>query len=86
MSRKESIYVQGTEVTLFFKPDGKEYICLTDIAKYRNSLEPSSVINNWMRSRSTIEFVGLWEQLNNPDFKPLDFERFSLAPIYNRCA
>jgi hypothetical protein len=49
---------------------------LTDIARYRNSAEPFSIINNWMRSRSTIEFIGLWEKLNNPDFKPIEFERF----------
>ena len=49
---------------------------MTDIARYRNSQEPFAVINNWMRSRSTIEFLGLWEKLCNPDFKPLEFERF----------
>jgi hypothetical protein len=49
---------------------------LTDIARYRNSQEPFAVINNWMRSRSTIEFIGLWEKLCNPLFKPLEFERF----------
>ena len=78
MNKKSKITVQGTEITLFFKPDGKDYISLTDIAKYRNSAEPFSVINNWMRNRSTIEFIGLWEQLNNPDFKPLEFERFKM--------
>ncbi|MDR1269318.1 MAG: KilA-N domain-containing protein, partial [Planctomycetaceae bacterium] len=56
MSKKETINVQGTEVTLLSKPDGVDYICITDIAKYRNSMEPFSIINNWMRSRSTIEF------------------------------
>lgn len=54
----------------------QDYISLTDIARYRNSQEPFAVINNWMRSRSTIEFLGLWEKLCNPDFKPLEFERF----------
>jgi hypothetical protein len=78
MSKKEKITVQGTEITLFLKPDGKDYISITDIAKYRNSLEPFSVINNWMRTRSTIEFIGLWEQLNNPDFKPIEFDRFRM--------
>jgi hypothetical protein len=52
------------------------YISLTDIAKYRNKQEPFASINNWMRGRSTIEFLGLWEKLSNPDFKPLEFERF----------
>jgi hypothetical protein len=78
MAKKETINVQGTEVTLLFKPDGVDYICITDIAKYRNSVEPFSIINNWMRSRSTIEFIGLWEQLNNPDFKPIEFDRFKM--------
>ena len=69
------IIVQNKEITLLNKAVG-EFISLTDIAKYRNSEEPFSVINNWMRSRSTIEFVGLWEKLNNPDFKPIEFDRF----------
>ena len=69
------ITVQNTEITFIDKETG-EYISLTDIAKYRNSEEPFSVINNWMRNRSTIDFLGLWEKLYNPDFKPLEFERF----------
>ena len=69
------ITVQNTEITFFDKEIG-EYISLTDIAKYRNSEEPFSIINNWMRSRSTIEFLGLWEKLYNTDFKPIVFERF----------
>ena len=69
------ITVQDQEITLLNK-NNEEYISLTDIARYRNSAEPFSVINNWMRSRSTIEFIGLWKKLNNSDFKPLEFERF----------
>lgn len=72
---KSKIIVQETEIAIIDKEMG-EYISLTDIAKYRNSVEPFSVINNWMRSRSTIEFLGLWEKLNNPYFKPIEFERF----------
>ncbi len=69
------IVVQKNEISVLNKESG-DFISLTDIAKYRNSEEPYSVINNWMRNRSTIEFIGLWEKLNNPDFKPLEFERF----------
>lgn len=69
------IIVQDIEISLINKEIG-EYISLTDIAKYRNKLEPFSIINNWMRSKSTIEFLGLWEKLNNSDFKPIEFERF----------
>ena len=50
-----------------------DYISLTDIAKYRSD-DPAAVIQNWLRNRNTIEFLGLWEQLNNPDFKLLEFE------------
>ncbi len=69
------IIVQETEITFINKETG-DYISLTDIAKYRSPIEPFSIINNWMRSRSTIEFLGLWEKLNNPDFKPIEFDRF----------
>lgn len=75
MTKTKTIIVKGTEVTLFSE-GVSDYISLTDIAKSRNSSEPFSIINNWMRSRSTIEFIGLWEKLCNPDFKPLEFERF----------
>lgn len=76
MAKTQSkIIVQDTEISFIDKEIG-EYISLTDIAKYRNPTEPFSIINNWMRSRSTIEFLGLWEKLNNIDFKPIEFERF----------
>jgi len=74
-TRKTTIEVQGTEITVVDQ-SGQDYISLTDIARYRNAQEPFAIINNWMRSRSTIEFLGLWEKLSNPVFKPLEFERF----------
>lgn len=52
------------------------YISLTDIARYKNPKAPADVIKNWMRLRGTIEYLGLWEQLNNPDFKLVEFELF----------
>ncbi len=52
-----------------------DYISLTDIAKYKNS-EANSVINNWMRNRNTIEYLGIWESLYNVNFKPIEFEGF----------
>ena len=75
MAKNKIINVKGTAVTLFSE-GVSDYISLTDIAKSRNSSEPFAIINNWMRSRSTIEFIGLWEKLSNTDFKPLEFERF----------
>jgi hypothetical protein len=71
------IIVQSKEIALLNKQAG-EFVSLTDIAKYRSQDEPFSIINNWMRTRSTVEFLGLWEKLNNPGFKPLEFERFKM--------
>ncbi len=74
-STKSIIEVQGVAITVLSQSN-EDYISLTDIARYRNAREPFAIINNWMRSRSTIEFLGLWEILSNPSFKPLEFERF----------
>ena len=76
MKKKNNIlHVQNIPVAIV-SDKSDDFISLTDIAKYRNSTEPFSVINNWMRNRASIEFIGLWEKLYNPDFKPLEFERF----------
>jgi hypothetical protein len=72
---KRHIEVQGQEVAIIAKGP-TDFISLTNIALYRNSQDSFAVINNWLRSRSTIEFLGLWEKLCNPDFKPIEFERF----------
>ena len=56
--------------------EGIEYINITDIAKYKNSSRSDDLIRNWLRNRNTIEFLGIWEQLNNPDFKPVEFDGF----------
>ena len=68
------IKVQETEITVIAK-DQNDYISLTDIARYKSD-DPNAVIANWMRNRNTIEYLGLWESLYNPDFKPLEFEGF----------
>ena len=75
IEKKLKIEILGTSISII-KSINNDMISITDIAKFRNTLEPFSVINNWMRNRSTIEFIGLWEILNNPNFKPLEFERF----------
>jgi hypothetical protein len=75
--KKSTIEVQGTAIAVLNQND-QDYISLTDIARHRNAQEPFAIINNWMRGRSTIEFLGLWEKLSNPDFKPLEFERLQL--------
>jgi hypothetical protein len=69
------IDVQGKGITIISR-EQLDYISLTDIAKYKNSEAPADIVKNWMRSRSTIEFLGLWEQLNNPGFKLVEFDQF----------
>lgn len=54
----------------------EDYISLTDIAKYKDGSEANDIIRNWLRNRNTIEFLGIWEQLYNPDFKPVEFDGF----------
>ena len=54
--------------------DGLDYICITDIAKQKNPAEPKDVVKNWMRTKNTLEYLGLWEVLNNPNFKGVDFD------------
>lgn len=54
--------------------DGVDYICITDIARQKNPVEPKDVVKNWLRSKNTLEYLGLWEQLNNPNFKGVEFD------------
>ena len=73
--RKRIIRVMNNDVVLLEM--GKEdYISLTGIARYKNPSEPKDIIKNWMRSKTTIEFLGLWEKLNNPNFKGVEFDSF----------
>ena len=74
MKKAQEIDVKGTSVRIV-KFGVEDYVCITDMAKSKSddALQPSS---NWMRNRMTIEYFGLWEELYNPDFKPLEFEGF----------
>ncbi len=54
--------------------DGIDYICITDIAKQKNPVEPKDVVKNWLRLKNTLEYLGLWERLNNPNFKGVEFD------------
>jgi len=69
------IKVKETEISLILHKK-KEFISLTDIAKYRNINFPADIIKNWLRTKNTIEFLGLWEKLNNIHFKPVEFDQF----------
>jgi hypothetical protein len=79
---KETIHAKGIDIAIYTKDFKNEYISLTDIARYKSN-EPFIVINNWMRSKDTIEFLGLWEQLHNNEFKPIEFDRFRKEAGYN---
>jgi len=67
--------VGQVEISLISEKD-EEFISLTDMAKFRDSERTNYIIQNWMRNRSTIEFVGLWELLHNSDFKSIEFDAF----------
>ncbi|WP_090388317.1 KilA-N domain-containing protein [Niabella drilacis] len=79
---KETIHAQGYEISIYTEDFKNEYISLTDIARYKSD-EPFIVINNWMRGKDTIQFIGLWEQLHNENFKPIEFDRFKKEAGYN---
>ena len=77
MSPTSKINANGVEIGIIGNvTDESAYISLTDIAKYKNSENAFIIVANWMRNKSTIEYLGLWEQLHNPDFKPIEFDRF----------
>jgi len=75
---KSTINANGVEIRVTSSNEA-DYISLTDIAKKRNPEFPADVVKNWLRSRSTIEFLGLWEKINNPDFKLVEFDQFKNA-------
>ncbi len=79
---KDIIQAKGFTIEVITNDFVNDFISLTDIAKYKSD-EPNDVIKNWMRSKDTIEFLGLWELLNNLDFKPVEFDGFKKEAGYN---
>lgn len=75
MAKSKTIHVKGTEITIF-QGEQADYISLTDIARYKDAFNTDIIIQNWLRNRNTIELLGFWELMYNPDFKPLEFEGF----------
>jgi len=73
--RKATVSVKGTAVTVLVHRE-QDYICLTDIARRKDPERTDYLISNWMRNRNTIEFLGIWEALNNPGFNPIEFDGF----------
>ena len=74
--KSDTLHVKGIDVGIYTEDYRNEYISLTDIARYRNSDDPRFAIQNWMRNRNTIEFLGLWESLHNPNFNRVQFDTF----------
>jgi len=72
-SKSTTIVVQGTAVAILSQKD-EDYLCLTDIARYKNDERTDDLVRNWLRNRNTIEFLGVWERLNNPDFNSVEFD------------
>ena len=76
MSKLKTITVENTDITIFTK-ETEDYICLTDMVKAKEgNARAADVIKNWIRNRSTIEFLGTWESLYNPNFKVVEFDHF----------
>ena len=77
MTKNKIITVKGTEITLF--SEGTiDFISLTDIAKHKDLANTDSIIQNWLRNRNTIELLGFWESMYNPNFKPRELEGFKI--------
>ena len=74
--KKETIEAKGFAIQIYTEDFKNDYISLTDIARYKNNEEPNVVVANWMRNYNTIEYLGIWERLNNLEFNPLEFEGF----------
>ena len=75
MAKNKTIIVKGTEITVF-QNEQSDFISLTDIARYKDPANTDDIIKNWLRNRNTIELLGFWETLYNPDFKPVEFDGF----------
>ena len=81
---KDTIHAKGIDIGIYTTNFESEFISLTDIAKYRNEDDPRFVIQNWMRNRNTVEFLGVWEELHNPDFNRVQFEAVKNEAGLNR--
>ena len=74
--KKDTIEAKGFAIQIYTEDFKNDYISLTDIARYKNVHEPKDVVKNWLRVRDTIEFLGLWETIHNPNFKGGEFDSF----------
>ena len=82
--KKDTIEAKGFSIQIYTEDFKNDYISLTDIAKYKNTDDPRFVIQNWMRNRNTLEYIGLWEILNNSNFNRVQFDTFKNEAGLNR--
>lgn len=73
--KNKKIIVKGSEISVLYI-EKEDYISLTDLARHKDALNMDDIIKNWLRNRNTIELLGFWELLHNPDFKPVEFDGF----------
>ena len=71
--KQSVIEVQGTDITILTQKE-QDFICLTDIARFKNPERSDDLMRNWLRNRNTVEFLGVWERLNNPGFNSVEFD------------
>lgn len=79
---KDTINANGVQIGIYTNDFNNEFISLTDIARYKSD-DPNDTIRNWMRNKETLRFLGLWEELHNPNFKPVEFDGFKNEAGYN---
>ena len=72
----DKLVVKGAEISVQWNSERDDFISLTDIAKLKDSDNPRYIIQNWLRNRNTIEFLGVWESLYNPSFNRVEFDAF----------
>ena len=75
MAKNKTIKVENVDIVLYAQ-NNEDYISLTDMARYRDAERTNYIIQNWLRTRNAIDFCGLWEQINNPNFKRIEFDAF----------
>ena len=78
MTKRKTIQVQNISISITLE-NGSDFICLTDMANAREGeSRAADIIKNWLRNRYTLEFMGNWEQINNPNFKVVEFDHFKM--------
>ena len=81
---KTNINVKNNNVSVIRIGD-VDYISLTDLARYKNPIEPKDVVKNWLRAKTNIEFLALWEKINNPNVKGVEIDSFKCCQHFQSC-